>query len=250
MSNIIARLNKGVSDVERPKTWYTTLFTKNSKASRTRNITRRFKHAKYRNEEGGLKEYSKAFNIVKLVIGSDLLRNPELKFGNKPFSEIMTLLIVKAWQQGKTLHPYEELSLSATSKCTNNWIKQILTIYLTNKPKYEQTKNDEQYYNLLLDYITSNYKDANNFVKVFNEIPLDSVVRLTYATYENIASILAFGFIDTNNSWFIYNAKGRAVEFKGDHAERMKELGCSVEDLTNFYAPQKSSRKSSRTRKL
>jgi hypothetical protein len=35
----------------------------------------------------------------------------------------------------------------------------------------------------------------------------------TKATYENIASILAFGFIDTNNSWFNYNTKGRAVEF-------------------------------------
>ena len=250
IKNYVTRLNEGVSGVEKPKTWLELPFTKNTKAIRTRNITRRFKQAKYRNEEGGLKEYSKAYNLVKLAIGSELLRNPELKFGNKPFSEIMTLLIVKAWQQGKTLHPYEELSLSATSKCTNNWIKQILSIFLENKNKYEQTENDEQYYNLLEDYITTNYKNASNFRKVFDEIPMDSVVRLTYATYENIASILAFGLIDTNNSWFNYDSNGKAIDIKGNHAERMRELGCTVKNLNNFYAPRKSSRKSNRTRKL
>jgi hypothetical protein len=209
-----------------------------AKAAITRNITRRFKNAKYRNTDGGLKEYSKAYALVKMAIDPSMLRNPELMFGNQTFGKIITLLIVKEWQQAKLLHPYKDLVLSATSKCTKNWIERSIGIFMAQKRNYETSTEDKNYFDMLVNYSKTSSMNASHLHNILDKIPDASVVKFLHNKFGSIASILAFGFIDMNNQWFNYNTEGRAIGAIGEGPGRMKDLGCTIEDLDGFYTEE------------
>lgn len=148
-------------------------------------------------------------HATQLVIASmdiDLLRKNILKSSGKSFKDTLSTLIVNKWHieksENRPLLSYAILLKNANHVCTKELIEEsllkLMELISTKKlnDELEIHKNDTNHH--------SNVSTNNEGVQY--------VMRTKTTIYDNIATLLAFGFIGANKEWFEDAPSGKIIQ--------------------------------------
>jgi len=224
-----------------------------AKANVTRNISRKFLNAGLRNNstKGGLKEFSKAAILIKSAVANEFFYHPDLHFGPYTLGVFLSILVVKEWQMNRTeLVKYKTLLLSSVSDCTKNWLKEGLSDAVEKLKRYEETRDDNRDYDRIIRWALNSYTTNDDFNKL--NIPIGSLPFEKYTKFSIIAKIIASGFINSNNQWFVYE-DNRPIDFVNEDQKNRFAHYCGVEpdsainEIPKLYV--KGGRKTRRSRK-
>jgi hypothetical protein len=195
--------------------------TTKQKQSITRKIMAKFKAYQVITDAEG--EYARAGRLVKRVLNTVGNNITDMKVFKdyRPLSELLILTIVKLWRNAseKEMVEFKRLKTSVSSKCTQNWLGESLTVLMNkiNKPaesldEAENSKAENDMKERYLKWVNDKY-NTTNFTETFQDDLLNEyTTRLT--TLVSIASVLAFGFKEMNKDWFKYGADNKITGVK------------------------------------
>jgi len=146
-----------------------------------------------------------AKQLVKASMNIDLLRKTILKHSGKSVTDTLSALIVNKWNiersANRPLLSYAILLKNANHTCTQTLIQESLEglMKLISPSKL----NELDLHN------NSTNQHSNNFT---NNAGVQHVMRTKTTIYDNIATLLALGFIGANNEWFKDTPNGKMIQ--------------------------------------
>uniref|UniRef100_A0A6C0IH70 Uncharacterized protein n=1 Tax=viral metagenome TaxID=1070528 RepID=A0A6C0IH70_9ZZZZ len=146
-----------------------------------------------------------AKQLVKASINIDFLRKNILKHSGKSVTDTLSALIVNKWNiersANRPLLSYAILLKNANHTCTKTLIEESL-LELIKRISPKRLNDLEIHSNTINQY-------SNNST---NNVGVQHVMEAKTAIYDNIATLLALGFIGANNEWFKDTPNGKMIQ--------------------------------------
>ena len=194
----------------------------NKLQNKTRKLANKVKHAFTRsnsnnnnNNNSNINPLKKAAReLVTIGIPDEYLNNKELNFGTLSLKETLALLIVKNWLYNNS-EDYNVLKLSASNKCTKEWFKEALDVYLKKyqnlKEGFNAPTKDDIFYKGHIEWLKDDSKTLNdnrNLDNAYTNTDFkewnQSIVKIKINDMKFLAVIFAEGFINSNHEWFTF----------------------------------------------
>ena len=148
-----------------------------------------------------------AKQLVSVSMNIDFLRKNMLKLNHKSITDTLSALIVNKWNiercENRPLLSFAILLKNAKHICMKTLIEESL-LELINRIS-PRILNELEIHN--------NRINQHSNVSIKNE-GAKYVIRTKTAIYDNIATLLALGFIGANNEWFKDTPSGKIIKNK------------------------------------